>query len=314
MIDIAKITRKGDVPQLIDFKKDEVIFKDGEPSNGRMYILSRGQVDVYKNFGEQGEICVATLTIGDFFGEMSLFLDKGRTATIVAKEDVSVYSLNRADILGFLERQPEIAFTFIQSLCMRLDSTNLSALDNRIKYEQDMTMLTAEKSELENTANTDQLTGVYNRRYFIDNVGSLIDIIGRNRYSFLVMLDLDHFKKINDNYGHLAGDHVLVTVAETVTSVVRSSDLFARYGGEEFILYLSCASPDDAVPLVERIREDISNAEFRYNGEQIAVTISAGIAPVSSAREIDSAIARADQALYTAKNEGRNRTVLYSPE
>lgn len=313
MIDLKKIIH-DDIPLEI-FKKGDVIFEDGAPSNGMMYILSEGHVDVYKNYGKQGEICVANLAPGDFFGEMSLFLNKGRTATIVARDNVSLCVINRTEILDFLSNQPEIAFSFLQALCTRIESTNVNAADNRVKYEKDINVLTNEKIELENTANTDQLTGVYNRRYFMENVGTLVEIIGRNRFSFIVMFDLDHFKDVNDTYGHPAGDHVLVTVAKTITSSIRASDIFARYGGEEFILLITCASPDHALPLVERIRQDIEKTAIEYEGQTINVTISAGIAPVDSASEIDTAaISRADKALYQAKAQGRNRSVLYTGE
>ena len=312
MIELKKLAQAG--ANLKHFEKGKIIFTDGDSSNNNMYILSTGLVEVYKNYGRQGELCMATLSPGDFFGEMSLFLNKGRTATIVAKENASVFVINRTDILEFLKTQPEAAFSFIQTLCARLESTNVDAADSRVKYEKDIIVLSSEKKQLENTANTDQLTGVYNRRYFMENIATLVEILGRNRHSFIVMFDLDHFKKVNDTYGHPAGDHVLATVAKTVTNSVRSSDIFARYGGEEFILLITCASPDDAMPLVERIRQDICDTTFEYKGDHITVTISAGIAAMDSTDDIDNAISLADKALYKAKHEGRNRAILYTRE
>lgn len=312
MMELNKLAQDG--ARMEYFGNGEVIVQDGDDSNDSMYILYKGFADVYKNYGQQGEIRIATLSPGDFFGEMSLFLNKGRTATIVARKATAVFVIKRADIFEFLGTQPELAFSFIQTLCTRLEYTNVNAADNRAKYEKDITVLSSEKTVLENTANTDQLTGAYNRRYFMKNVGTLVEIIGRNSFSFIVMFDLDHFKVVNDTYGHPAGDHVLVTVAKKVTGSVRASDIFARYGGEEFILLITCAAPSDAMPLVERIRQDICNAKINYKGMDIAVTISAGIAAIGSYDDIDAAISLADKALYRAKKEGRNRTVLYDGE
>jgi len=124
MLNLIKIMHHEMTPKI--FRKGEIIVEDGAPSDGMMYIISEGNVDVYKNYGKQDEVCVGHLTQGDFFGEMSLFLDKKRTATIVARDDVSAYMLSRTNMLEIIVRRPEVAFSFIEILCMRLDSTNAS--------------------------------------------------------------------------------------------------------------------------------------------------------------------------------------------
>jgi diguanylate cyclase (GGDEF)-like protein len=310
MIDIEALTKDG--ANVEHYRKGNVIINDGEPADDRMYIILDGTVDVYKNYGRQGELNIAVLSPGDFFGEMSLFLNKGRTATIVAGEDVTVSVTDREGIFEYLGNHPEAAFSFIQTLCMRLDSTNVHSADSRVRYEKDLTILNHKKTVLETTANTDPLTGIFNRRYFINHVLSLVDAAARmNQDAFIVLLDLDHFKKVNDTYGHSAGDVVLKRVANTISSSVRSGDILARYGGEEFIVLITCACKEDALALVERIRQNIRKMTVEYENAAINITTSAGIASITPECSISETVSLADQALYKAKNEGRNRTVFY---
>lgn len=283
------------------FRQGEIIFMDGDPTNDKMYILLEGTVEAYKNHGEPGQICIGTLQPWSFFGEMSLFLNKGRTATIVAAKDATVFVVNRAGINDFLISQPEIMFSIIQTLCMRLDSANVNVAD-----------ISTEKSAIQASANTDPLTGVFNRRYFMQNAKRSVEMgLKWGRHVFIAMFDLDYFKKINDTYGHQAGDRVLVVFADMVSSSIRDNDIFARYGGEEFILLVSCATQDDAWNLVERIRVAISRQPIEFQGAEISVTTSVGVAELDAETDVESAIACADQALYKAKADGRNRTIFY---
>ena len=310
MIDVSKLSAHG--TNVEKYYKGKVIFYDGSPANDKMYIIMSGSAGIYKNYGQQGEICVATLLPGDFFGEMSLFLQKDRSATIVAAENTSVFTVSSSDVLEFLQTNPETTFSFIQTLCTRLYNTNDNAAIDRLRYVQDISVLNNEKLELETTANTDSLTGIYNRRYFIENAGGLVDAANRrNRLSYIVFFDLDHFKKVNDTYGHPAGDQVLIGVSDIVAASTRASDIFARYGGEEFILLINCAQPEDVMPLVERIRLNICADPIEHEDMLIRITTSIGIAPITNSLELIDAISNADQALYQAKKAGRNRTVLY---
>ena len=317
MVDISKLAKY--VTSLDKYTKGSVVFFDGLPSNDKMFILIEGTAKVYKNYGLQGEICFATLGPGDFFGEMSLFLDRERTATIVAAEDISMFVINRTDIIDFLKHNPDIAFSFLQTLCARLDITNVNAAINLVKYEQGLKVLNQglaalnkDNSKLEIAVSADPLTGIHNRRYFLENAAAIVEISAiREMHPFIVYFDLDHFKSINDTYGHSAGDQVLIAVSNLVSASTRPGDIFARYGGEEFILLINCDRPADIMHLVERIRINIGDELIEYDGMEIRVTVSIGVAPVLSHAELDTAINQADQALYKAKAEGRNRAVLY---
>jgi diguanylate cyclase (GGDEF)-like protein/PAS domain S-box-containing protein len=151
---------------------------------------------------------------------------------------------------------------------------------------------------------TDPLTNIYNRRFFMQMLEQEIERTKRNKKPFsLVMFDLDHFKNINDRFGHAAGDIVLRSVADTVKGRIRKTDYFARWGGEEFIILLPETSLNNAVELAEELREQISTMELQGIGD---VTASFGVTEYSDTDTIDTVLIRVDNMLYEAKGEGRN--------
>jgi diguanylate cyclase (GGDEF)-like protein len=127
----------------------------------------------------------------------------------------------------------------------------------------------------------------------------------------LIIFDIDHFKQINDTYGHLAGDYVLATLAKNVTPMIRSEDVFARYGGEEFVIMSRSTDPPSAHVVSERVRQHVERYKFEYEGQRIAVTVSLGLAgmPHGDIKAPEDLLARADKALYEAKRGGRNRVI-----
>ncbi|HVR62629.1 MAG TPA: GGDEF domain-containing protein [Polyangia bacterium] len=157
----------------------------------------------------------------------------------------------------------------------------------------------------------DGLTQIFNKRYFLENLEREIARSQRYRRALsLVMFDIDHFKKINDSYGHLAGDYVLKLLASTVKSKIRREDLFARYGGEEFAIVLPEIDGENARAFAEKIRQIVEKQDFRFENARIRVTISMGVSSIDD--EIADAAAlikRADERLYEAKTAGRNRVL-----
>ena len=126
------------------------------------------------------------------------------------------------------------------------------------------------------------------------------------------MLDIDHFKEFNDTYGHLVGDNILKHISKIITQSKRSIDFVARYGGEEFSVILLETGLDEAIALAERIRKNIESSRTRYNDHTYSVTISIGIAEYKrQMKNPEELISQADQALYRAKAEGRNRVETY---
>ena len=160
-------------------------------------------------------------------------------------------------------------------------------------------------------AYTDALTGVYNRRYMNAHLDrKIMEISDTQKPLSVVIFDIDHFKQVNDNYGHAGGDEVLKTLAERVGSSIRDFDLLARYGGEEFVVIMPSTPAEVAAMVAERLRQRLEAQAFEVSGhdQPLPITASLGVATTTDPMETaDNLLARADAALYAAKRGGRNR-------
>jgi two-component system, cell cycle response regulator len=166
--------------------------------------------------------------------------------------------------------------------------------------------------KLYESSTRDALTGAYNRRHFDDRLRAEIAFAVRHATDLgLILLDLDHFKRVNDTYGHPAGDEVLRHLGAIATRMLRTEDVFARFGGEEFAVILRGASTRGSGRLAERLRDALLENHAVYEGQQIPTTLSAGCAALSCcvAPSPDEVVAVADKRLYAAKLAGRNRVV-----
>ncbi len=167
---------------------------------------------------------------------------------------------------------------------------------------------------LERLAVTDELTGLHNRRFFFERLDAEIDRAHRyGRLPSLVLVDLDHFKRINDTFGHTTGDAVLRETARVLRENVRETDDIARYGGEEFVLLLMETGLADASAVAEKLRAAVATHEFAAGGAALRVTISLGVAELGPGDDAAALVARADVALYDAKHGGRDRVALALP-
>ncbi|MBT8343668.1 MAG: diguanylate cyclase [Sulfurovum sp.] len=212
------------------------------------------------------------------------------TVNIYVDLQLSEVAINSA-ILGLI----------IGSLLSYIYTNKITNHENSLKQQN---------SSLSVLASTDYLTGIMNRRMFNEISERYFQTAQKNELNLtLFLLDLDHFKKVNDTYGHQAGDQLLKRFVETIESILNKSDIFSRIGGEEFAILLSQTNSDDAYILAERIRKEIENDFITCEGKDIFVTTSIGI---SENRETDiefeNIFSRADMALYRAKHEGRNKT------
>ncbi len=168
---------------------------------------------------------------------------------------------------------------------------------------------------LRRLAITDPLTGLFNRRHWFGLAESQLEQATRYQHSLaVIMTDLDHFKRINDAYGHMVGDEVLVAVAQSLNDSLRMVDILARFGGEEFVILLPETDLDSAQDVAERLREQMASQRINTSKGTLAVTISLGVAEISQEADssIDELVEWADQALYAAKQSGRNRVEVYS--
>lgn len=179
---------------------------------------------------------------------------------------------------------------------------------SQINYlEEKVTRISSRVGELRVKASTDSLTGLLNHENSFRYLEKAVNTAGESQHSLSVMMaDLDYFKCINDNYGHMVGDSVLQEVTARILASVRGPDVVGRYGGEEFLIILADADVETANRIAERIRLRIASTPINVEGELIEITISLGVSTMSPEDDVRSLVKRADEALYAAKDAGRN--------
>lgn len=188
--------------------------------------------------------------------------------------------------------------TFESILCFVLEASRLKARHELMELAR----------AHQHAARTDELTGLSNRRDMQHRLNEEYSRYRRSGHHFsIVLIDLDFFKRINDNYGHDAGDSVLRSFSELMQNVIRQTDVAARWGGEEFLILLPDTSLLQALTLAERLRSEVANAEFCFAGQRMPITISAGICSIAKTGTVDELLKQADVHLYNAKEDGRNR-------
>ena len=209
----------------------------------------------------------------------------------------------------------EWVFVTYSNYCITKERKNLVM---RILNEYKIAYESAEIYErMQDMAAIDELTGLYNRRFGMKRLNEEYKRALRiEKCMCLIMLDIDHFKSINDTYGHQAGDYVLSTIGKILLNSFRSEDIVMRYGGEEFLCVLCNSKPDGAIRRADEVRKNIEKYDFIYRDHRIPVTISGGISVFDINKEKktpEKLIREADEALYMAKRTGRNRIATYAP-
>jgi len=184
--------------------------------------------------------------------------------------------------------------------------------ENLIDKVEQMEMETLKvKSHMEEErlrARTDPLTGLPNRAAYDEQIAQEYERWSRYATNFsVVVCDLDFFKKVNDSYGHLAGDKVLRLVAKVISKNIRTTDFACRFGGEEFVVLLPSSSVKESIEAMEKVRKKLETSPFNFHGEPVNITMSFGVTEIKDGDSVDELFARADQALYQAKENGRNR-------
>lgn len=177
------------------------------------------------------------------------------------------------------------------------------------RYLKLVRLLSAANKKLEILSRFDNLTNIYNRRSFYElaRIEKAL-LVRKNLPVSLLMFDFDHFKKINDQYGHSMGDQVLKLGIQEVKTILRSCDILGRYGGEEFIVFLPSTEPADAEGIAERIREVIKSKQHTFEGKKISFTVSIGcVTELCAKSSLEDLTKTADSMLYEAKRKGRNR-------
>jgi diguanylate cyclase (GGDEF)-like protein len=261
-----------------------------------LYIVLTGKLKAYLTEEQDQEI--AQFETGQTVGELAVIDGATASARVVAAETSTVLEIDEATYWRLIQSSHEFCSNMMALLAARLRSNNYSLGEyNRLqqKYQRESMV--------------DALTGLYNRRWLDSKLRSLVLRTKRERHPLsVIMLDIDHFKRFNDNYGHRAGDCVIQAVAKTFSNNVRPLDFSARYGGEEFCILLPYTNAAGAKIAAERIRKLVASGTVLDEGLELPkVTISAGAASLQPDEDATKLLGRADQALYRAKQAGRNR-------
>ena len=262
--------------------------------NDRLYIIRAGQVSVH--IPGSDEPC-ALLGPGECVGELSVLDGQRVSADVIADSAAVAIGIDRELLWSLIDESPEAAQNLLRILARRVRVADAAMGES-----------SRQKRELERLATVDGLTGLRNRRWLDDAFARQLARAARvDQPMSVLMIDIDRFKQLNDAHGHAFGDAVLRRVAQTLAGCLRPQDLAARYGGEEFAVLLPGLDPAAAMGVAERLRQAVQ-ADGEASG--LPITVSIGLAGRSGAQPLDALLRHADEALYRAKESGRNRTAV----
>ena len=279
----------------------EIVLSTAE-ENHYLYILIKGRLVI--QLSKDDDIPLATVEPGECVGEMSIIDSRVPSAQVTASEETTVLIIEQEVLWRMVSVSHEIARNLLYIMSERVRYSNLviaDSLEMQRKYQR--------------FATTDALTGLHNRGWLDDSFERELRRSERDQLPLaLIMMDVDNFKSFNDVYGHLAGDQVLVKVANAVRSPLRPNDLVARFGGEEFAVLLPETTLENARIIAQRLCDHVSDAEpGSIDGQELPkVTISLGVAGRQPGYSLDMMIAAADVAMYHAKRNGKNRVEVAS--
>lgn len=315
-----KLQRLAELGEFCEMHPDAVVFREGDVGD-ILYLILQGRVKV-TTAADPDKVFV--LADGDVMGEIGLLDGLARTATVITETPCQLFRLGRAQLQAFLDLEPGLAMTLMRVMNRKLRGTlgrekelnaslrkanaELERLNSTLEHlvEQKTQQLQLAVEDLRAMVDRDPLTGVYNRRKFD---GLLEEVVKQREQISLIMLDVDHFKRLNDNHGHQVGDRVLMQVAAVSEDCLGEMQYLARYGGEEFGIILKGVGKEEAVRIAEAVRETIESHHFPIRDCRPGyVCASLGVATYpDQAQDISGLIEAADKALYRAKENGRNR-------
>ena len=275
---------------------DEIVLST-EAENHYLYILLKGRLAIQLN--SHDDVPLVAVEPGECVGEMSIIDSGVPSAQVSASEKTQVLAIEQDILWRMVSVSHEIARNLLYIMSERVRYSNLviaDSLEMQRKYQR--------------FACTDALTGLHNRGWLDDTFDLEVKRSERDELPLsLIMIEVDNFKKYNDEYGHLAGDQVLKTVADAIRKPLRPNDMVARFGGEEFAVLLPETTVSNAENIAERLRNHVVKADpGKLDNKQLPVaTISLGIAGRQPGYSFDRMIAAADVALYHAKRNGKNR-------
>ena len=294
-ISLESIEYLLNICQVIEFTPGKEVLSPNK-FNSCIYVVLTGRLSVH--LGNPSFSPHIVFEAGDCVGEMSILDGKPVSAYVIAKEKSRLLMIHQEALWALINISHGVARNILYILA------------GRMRYNNDALITGARiQVESERVAMTDGLTGLHNRRWLSDSFKRQMHRCELDKLPCtVIMLDIDHFKEVNDQYGHIAGDRILCSVAQALLNTMRPADLIARYGGEEFALCLPDTSIKDSRLISERLRISIANTTTTFEEGKLlpAVTVSLGVAQMQPGQTLDSLISAADSALYRAKAQGRN--------
>ena len=279
--------------------RGEVLIQQGAPASA-MYFLLSGELGVA--LSDPAAEPIAVIKSGETVGELGVLDGSVASAWVVARTDCELLSLDEEGFWRLLHASHAFAINLLVKLSERLRANNApvsTSIEQRRLFER--------------AAMFDGLTGIHNRRWLDETLHRLVERSAKGDGPLsLSLIDIDHFKRFNDNHGHEAGDAVLAAVATTLGEALRPTDLVVRFGGEEFVILFPETGIDDAAAAADRVRLAVAEAEVAGPGGAPLprVTISMGVAELKAGQSPAAILKAADVAMYRAKTGGRNRVVV----
>ncbi|MGZ8180961.1 MAG: diguanylate cyclase [Methylobacter sp.] len=264
-------------------------------NNTALYLLLEGEVEIYL---DEDDMPLKKIRAGDIIGEISLIDQKSATASAISLCECKVIVISEELIWELVEQSHLFTINLLHIITNRFRGVN-SQVVSSIKKQQ----------LSEHKAIVDDLTQLHNRGWLNQNFSPLLERCKKDLHPFsYFMIDIDHFKTINDTYGHQVGDFVLQQTGKTLNNLSRARDYVVRYGGEEMAMLLPNTEVSDALRIAERVRQTIEKNVIEYEkGKNLNITVSIGISTLTESETSADLIKRADEALYYAKAHGRNQ-------
>jgi len=274
----------------------ETVILEPTTQNNTVYFILEGRAEVQLEW--QGQKAINYLKPGQCIGEMSIIEGAPPSAKVVASEETTLLTLPGDILWQLIDRSHAVSKNLIHML------------SSRIRHDNNVILESLELQKIhEQKSKNDVLTNLYNRRWLDEMLPRIFERYQTKKTEFsIIMLDIDHFKHYNDNYGHLSGDAALRNIAATITENIRPNDMAARYGGEEFMVLLPETNIEEANIIAERLRVAVKSKKIttEHKKELPSITASFGIATIQENISLIDLICNADTALYKAKENGRD--------
>lgn len=284
----------------IDEVEKDYVLIDPAKSEKKLIILLEGQLEV--RIDSKNGILADNIQEGGCAGEMSIFDNCNPSAWVIASKKSKVLIIPASTTLAMLNTSHDLCLNFLHLLSQRVRYSNKVVCEDQYHIRC-----------IEKHSQIDSLTGLHNRRWLQEMYTRELKRSQAGDFRLCAfMIDIDFFKRINDTYGHLAGDVVLMEVATCLNESLRPSDMPVRFGGEEFSVFLPGTTTENAKTIAERIRANVEKRQIRLpSGAIVHVTVSVGFAEREKSDTVESLIDKADKALYQAKQHNRNRICMY---